>query len=299
MDLNDIGVFLKISERGSLTKAAAALGLPVSAVSLRLARLEQHLGVRLIERTTRTMRLSNAGEKYLLHISLAFREIEAGSAAIDAMGTGVTGRIRMTAPPLLAATVLPTMISDFMKKHPKVQIDIDVTGKMLDLVEDGIDLAMRVAKPPDSRLIAKRVGATAGRFYANSKMLKTGSPIVHPMHLQEWPLLIIAQDAARVHWSLSNGTKSHSLEFHPRLAANDHQIVIAAMTAGLGIAHLPMFLGDELVKENKIEAVLPRWMGRNVPLYLIYPSHKSVTVVLRALVEHLSAALAPFFPLPG
>jgi DNA-binding transcriptional LysR family regulator len=297
MDLNDIGVFVRVAERGSLTRAADALDLPVSAVSLRLARLEKQLGVRLVERTTRTMRLTDAGEKYLRHVSAAFREIEAGKAVLGAMSTGVVGRIRMTAPPLMAATILPAVIADFLKKHPQVDIDIDVTGRFVDLIEDGIDLALRVAEPPDTRLIAKRVGATAGKFYAMSRLFKNKVRPIRPEQLADWPLLVIASDAALVNWQLRSAKKNESVSFHPRLAANDHQIILEAMYAGIGIANLPMFLGDPLAKAGKVEAVLPGWIAREVPLYLIYPSHKSVSLALRALLDHLNLSLAQFFPL--
>lgn len=299
IDLNDIGVFVRVAERGSLTRAADALDLPVSAVSLRLARLEKQLGVRLVERTTRTMRLTDAGEKYLRHVSAAFREIEAGKAILGAMSTGVVGRIRMTAPPLMAATILPSVIADFLKMYPQVDIDIDVTGRFVDLIEDGIDLALRVAEPPDTRLIAKRVGATAGRFYALPRLFKNKVRPTMPVQLTEWPLLVIARDAALVNWQLRSASKSETVSLRPRLAANDHQIILEAMQAGIGIANLPIFLGDPLMKAGKVEAVLPDWTTREVPLYLIYPSHKSVSLALRALLNHLSLSLAEFFPLVG
>jgi DNA-binding transcriptional LysR family regulator len=299
MDLNDIGVFVRVAERGSLTRAADALDLPVSAVSLRLARLEKQLGVRLVERTTRTMRLTDAGEKYLRHVSAAFREIEAGRAVLDAMSIGVVGRIRMTVPPLMAATILPSVIADFLKKYPQVDIDMDVTGRFVDLIEDGIDLALRVAEPPDTRLVAKRVGATVGRFYAVPSLFKNKVPPMQPSQLADWPLLVIASDAVLLNWSLRNANKNESVSFRPRLAANDHQIILEAMHAGIGIANLPMFLGDPLVQTGKVEAVLPGWTAREVPLYLIYPSHKSVSLALRALLDHLSLSLAHFFPLTG
>jgi DNA-binding transcriptional LysR family regulator len=166
MDLNDIGVFVRVAERGSLTRAADALDLPVSAVSLRLARLEKHLGVRLIERTTRTMRLTDAGEKYLRHVSAAFREIEAGQATLGAMSTGVVGRIRMTAPPLMAATILPSVMADFLGKYPQVDMDIDVTGRFVDLIEDGIDVALMWHCGWQSRRIRASLLSALGQLLA-------------------------------------------------------------------------------------------------------------------------------------
>jgi DNA-binding transcriptional LysR family regulator len=297
MDLNDIGVFVRIAERGSLTRAAQALDLPVSAVSLRLARLEKHLGLRLIERTTRSMRLTDAGEKYLRYTAQALREIEAGHASLREVSTGVAGRLRLTAPPLMAATLLPPLIADFMQQHPQVEIDLDATGRFVDLVEDGVDLALRVAEPPDTRLVAKRVGATAGRFYARPDFFDNKPAPKRPAQIGEWPLLVIASDAAFVQWSLRMGAQTEQIGFRPRLAANEHHIVMAAMHAGLGIAHLPMFLGDPLVAAAQARVVLPKWFGREVPLHLIYPSHKSMSPALRRLIDHLSVGLAPYFPL--
>jgi DNA-binding transcriptional LysR family regulator len=301
MNLNDLAVFVRIAERGSLTRAADAMSIPVSAISLRLARLEKNLGVRLIERTTRTMRLTEAGEKYLRHASSAFREIEAGQSAIGAMSKGVVGRIRMTAPPLMAGTILPTVLAAFLKRHPQVEIDLDATGRFVDIVEEGIDLALRVAEPPDSRLVAKRIGATAGRLYAAPKLFQAKATPKLPQRLIDWPLLVIASSADMMTWQMRNAKRSkdeiETISFRPRLAANDHQVILEAMRAGLGIANLPMFLGDPLVAARKAEAVLPQWTTREIPLYLIYPSHKSVSLALRALLDHLGESLAPFFPL--
>jgi DNA-binding transcriptional LysR family regulator len=297
MDLNDINVFVRIAERGNLTKAAEALDLPVSAVSLRLARLEKQLGVRLIERTTRALRLTDAGEKYLRHVSSAFREIEAGQAVLGAMSKGVAGRIRMTAPPLMSATLLPNLIADFLVKHPQVDIDLDATGRFVDLIEDGIDLALRVAEPPDARLVAKRIGATAGRFYAAPELFSQRAAPTLPSQLANWPMLVIASNAAIVNWQLSSPSAKEQLSFRPRLAANDHQVILAAAQAGVGIANLPMFMGDSQVASGQLIAVLPDWSARNVPLYMIYPSHKSVSLALRALIDHLSSPLASVFTL--
>jgi DNA-binding transcriptional LysR family regulator len=297
MDLNDINVFVRIAERGNLTKAAEALDLPVSAVSLRLARLEKQLGVRLIERTTRAMRLTDAGEKYLRHVSTAFREIEAGQAVLGAISTGVAGRIRMTAPPLMSATLLPNLIADFLVKYPQVDIDLDATGRFVDLIEDGIDLALRVAEPPDARLVAKRIGATAGRFYAAPGLFSQRAAPILPSQLANWPMLVIASDAAIVNWQLSSPSAKEQLSFRPRLAANDHQVILAAAQAGVGIANLPMFMGDSQVASGQLIAVLPDWSARNVPLYMIYPSHKSVSFALRALIDHLTSPLASVFTL--
>jgi DNA-binding transcriptional LysR family regulator len=297
MDLNDISVFVRVAERGSLTRAAESLALPVSAVSLRLARLERQLGLRLIERTTRSMRLTDAGEKYLRHTAQALRDIEAGHASLREISTGVAGRLRLTAPPLMASTILPPLIAKFMQQHPQVEIDLDATGRFVDLVEDGIDLALRVAEPPDTRLVAKRIGATAGRFYAVAALFENKRAPKQPAQLSEWPLLVIASNAAFLQWPLHRGEQTQQISFRPRLAANDHQVVIAAMQAGLGIAHLPMFLGDAMVAAAQAQVVLPQWHGREVPLYLIYPSHKSMSPALRHLLDFLTLSLSPFFPL--
>jgi DNA-binding transcriptional LysR family regulator len=297
MDLNDVRVFASIAERGSLTRAADALALPVSAVSLRLARLEKHLGLRLIERTTRSMRLTDAGEKYLRHVAPALLEIEAGHAALGAMAAGPVGRLRLTAPPLMAATLLPTLLAQFMSLQPLVQIDLQVTGRFVDLVEEGIDLALRVAEPPDNRLVAKRIGATAARFYAHPGLFNERKPPRTVAQLADWPLLAIASNAPLLNWTLHKGEITEQVSFRPRLAANDHQIVIEAMRAGLGIAHLPMFMGDPLVAAGQAKTVLPQWMGREVPLYMIYPTRKSPSPALRALMDYLSVQLAAHFPL--
>jgi DNA-binding transcriptional LysR family regulator len=156
---------------------------------------------------------------------------------------------------------------------------------------------LRVAEPPDSRLVAKRIGGTAGRFYALPRLFEHKAAPRTPLQLVDWPLLVITANTPLVNWTLRRGEQAEAISFRPRLAANDHHVVIEAMHAGLGIAHLPMFVGDALVAAARAVVVLPRWLGREVPLYLIYPSHKSLSPALRQWVDFLSESLAPHFPL--
>ncbi|WP_263866297.1 LysR family transcriptional regulator [Thalassolituus oleivorans] len=192
-DLNEMAIFVHVVEAGSFTGAAKNLGLPKSTVSRKITQLEERLGVRLIQRTTRSLRLTDTGSAYYNHCARILGEIEEANIAVTQMQSTPTGTLRITAPVLFGSTVLSGLIADFMDDHPQVQIDLVLTDQRLDLVQDGIDVAFRVGQLEDSSLIGRHLGDARAILCASPEYVKKHGAPKHPSELQEHTLMTASQ----------------------------------------------------------------------------------------------------------
>ena len=192
-DLNEMAIFVHVVEAGSFTGAAKNLGLPKSTVSRKITQLEERLGVRLIQRTTRSLRLTDTGSAYYNHCARILGEIEEANITVTQMQSTPTGTLRITAPVLFGSTVLSGLIADFMDEHPQVQIDLVLTDQRLDLVQDGIDVAFRVGQLEDSSLIGRHLGDARSILCASPEYVKKHGAPKHPSELQEHTLMTASQ----------------------------------------------------------------------------------------------------------
>src|SRR5215510_9248460 len=179
-----IAVFVKVVESASFSAAARRLGLPKTTVSAKVAGLEERLGVRLIHRTTRKLRMTEAGERYFHHCAIATREVELGEAALQSAKGRPYGVLKVTAPVALARAVLPRVVRAYAAKYPEVSVELIVTNRVVDLVEEGVDLAIRWAGSlKDSSLIARRFIETRSNLWASPDYLKGHGKVTHPRDL--------------------------------------------------------------------------------------------------------------------
>ena len=182
--MDAIAIFVKVVEAGSFSGAARRLGMPKTTVSAKVAGLEKRLGVRLIQRTTRKLRMTEAGEKYFHHCAIAIREVELGEAALQSGKEKPSGVLKVTAPVDLGHAFLPRIAQAYAAKYPDVSLDLILTNRIVDLVEEGVDLAIRwVRALKDSSLIARRFFETGSDLWASPKYLKRLGNPVHPRDL--------------------------------------------------------------------------------------------------------------------
>src|ERR1700741_4872729 len=179
--MDTIAVFVKVVEAGSFSAAASRLGMPKTTVSAKVAGLEKRLGVRLIHRTTRKLRMTEAGEKYFHHCAIATREVELGEAALQSAKEKPYGVLKVTAPVDFGRAVLPRIVRAYAAKYPDVSVDLVVTNRVVDIVEEGIDLAIRWAGAlKDSSLVARRFIETRSNLWASPKDLQELGPVQNP-----------------------------------------------------------------------------------------------------------------------
>ena len=266
--LQDMALFALVAEMGSFTAAAQKAELPKSSVSQRISQLEQQVGIRLLNRTTRRLNLTFAGEHYLVHCREMLAASERAEYAIQRLRENPSGRLRITCPAGIGATLLAHMNAAFQLRYPDVSLDVSISDDVLDLVESGFDVALRTGKPQDSSLI--------GRYLARRE------PLTHPRQLVEHRSI--------THRSWSEWLLRSENEDYRYLPDNAHMtdnLVYAreCAMAGAGITLLPAFMLEDKVEKGALVQVLPEWNVEGNDLWLAYPSRKLNSPALMSYIE--------------
>lgn len=293
MNLRRLNIFVKVVEEGSFAAAARSLDLPRSALSQAVASLETELGVRLLHRSTRAMTLTDAGAELHSKIAPALRTIiEAATSVTDRQGP-LRGRIRLTAPVEVGTRLLEPVLSKFLLAEPGVRIDLSLTTKTLDLVENGIDLAIRGGPVRDSDLVARRLGApqSAGLFASPEYLTQRGTPR-RLQHLKNHNA--IAMNGQPATWRLLGPKGPVEVSVPVRLQVDAWGYATRAACSGVGIAMLPTFLCEDEQRRGQLVRILPGYCLEDKPLWLVYPSVRNLSRPVAALRDALHAA----FPLP-
>ena len=288
--LQDMALFAMVAECGSFTGAAKRAGLPKSSVSQRISQLEQLLGLRLINRTTRQLNLTFAGERYLVHCQEMLQASERATTAIERLRDNPSGRLRITSPAGIGATLLARFNTAFQQAYPGVTLEVSVSDQLHDIVQDGYDIALRTGQPQDSSLIGRRIGYCERLLVASPAYLAQFGAIEHPQQLAEHRC--IAHQAWN-EWLLKKGEEYHRWLL-PLIHMTDN-LVYARECAlqGAGITLLPRFLCDELLAQGELVEVLPEWKVAGNELWLVYPSRKLNSPALARFVEY--ALTSPVF----
>lgn len=291
LDLNDIVVFARVIEAGSFTAAARLLGMPKTTVSRRIAALEREVGVRLIQRTTRSLNVTDAGRLYYEQSSQALRTIEDANLRLAEARAEPSGTIRVSAPVAFGAYFLTATVFDFLAAYPKTRVEFRLTDDILNLVENGIDLAFRTGALPDSTLIARKLGAAYRILCASPDYLaRRGTPVV-PADLAHHDCVIAGQSAANAHWMLDGPHGQETVAVSGRFAANEMQTVISAAIAGYGIAQLPHGLGEASIRDGRLRRVLDDYTTPAGGLHVVYPSSQHLSPLVKAFMELAAARI--------
>jgi DNA-binding transcriptional LysR family regulator len=278
MDLNHVSAFVRVVQDGSFTAAAKALGLPKSSVSRSIAQLEQDLGVRLLHRTTRKLHLTDAGTAFHNRVSRALADIDEATSAAADLQRELRGPVRVTAPVDLGVWAVASIVARFVKKYPEVRIEARLTGRVVDLVAEGFDLAVRAAPIHDETLIAKRVGNLDLGLYASRKYLaRRGTPKTLA-DLENHDCILLCSDRGIVQWRLTSTTTNEqaTVEPHGKIAADDISFLKKSVLAGGGIALLPQFIAGREEEAGKMSRVLPEWRLAQSVLNIVYPTARYV-----------------------
>ena len=283
MDLDGIAVFVKVVQAGSFSQAAKLLNMPNSTVSAKVAALEKRLGVTLLQRTTRRLHLTEAGEGYFRRCMTALEELHAAENELAIERGETKGVLRLTAPVELGRSALPPVLDVLMKRHPAIKIDLIITNRLVDLVVENIDVAVRAGPLKDSALIAKRFVLGQFGLWASPSYLKNNSVPRNPDELKEHDCLRFAPFTGRK-LQLTNGRERAQIALAGRITADDFEALRALAVLGWGIALLPSFLCAEEAKERKLVSVLPNWRGDSVSISVVYPAQRFVAPKIRAFI---------------
>ena len=298
VDLNSLAVFAKVVEANSFSEAARRLKMPISTVSRRIAELEDQLGVRLLERSTRSLRLTELGAEVL---EQAVRSAELGESVESIVSnrlSDVSGTLRLSAPPSISDTLLTPLVTAFQASYPNVRIQILVTDRFVDHIAEGVDMVFRLGALRDSSLIARRLLTYRHQLVASPDYLKGCRPPEKPKDLLDHRLLSFSHWKPDSSWTFihRNGKDRETLTFQPCLAMNDFAGLAPALLAGGGIGELPPVVQPELVREGRLVEVMPDWRFRTFDLSLVHLGNRHISKPCRLFKEFASQMAPTQFP---
>lgn len=293
MDLNDIVVFTKVVETKSFTGAADALGLPKSTVSRKLAQLEERLGVRLVQRTTRKLALTEIGEAYYERCARIVADVMSAEQLVTDMQATPRGRLRVTSSVDFATKWFGDIIASFLEKYPDINIELEATDRIVDLIEDGFDLAVRFGPMPESTLIARRLCTVTLVLCASPAYLaRCGTPKTIE-DLDGHDHVLFTPTSRNQTWTLVNGDGAHEFGRPARFASNNFGAALTSALAGSGIALISDFMVGELFNSGRLVRVLPEWTTRPTEVHAVYPAREKLPPRLSLFIDHLAQALNP------
>ncbi|HEX2572634.1 MAG TPA: LysR family transcriptional regulator [Polyangia bacterium] len=290
-DLNRVAIFVRVAEAGSFTAASATLGLPKSSVSRSVLQLENELGVRLLQRTTRKLALTDAGRAYFERARAALADLEGATAAVAADGTEPRGTVRITAPVDAGTTLLADLVTRFVRQYPRVQVELSLTARRVDLVAEGFDLALRAGRLDDSTLVARRIGTTDVGLYAAPEYLDRRGRPGTIADLAEHDCVLFRAQGGRATWSLEGPQGEETVEVTGAIMADDLSFVLRAVLAGGGVGLMPIFLCAEPATRGELVRLLPSYAFHGAALHVVLPSAQHVPARVALFRDFLIAHL--------
>jgi DNA-binding transcriptional LysR family regulator len=287
-DLNEILVFVRVAELKSFTRAGELLGLPKSSVSRKVAQLEARLGVSLIQRTTRTLNLTETGIAYLERCARIIQDVQEADSLVSSMQRAPTGLLRIAAPPELGNLLLSETLREYVAKYPQVSVEVDLAQRMVDLVAENFDVAIRTGTMSDSTLIARKLGSPDFGLYASPAYLKRRRAPQTPQELVRHECLLFSAITERRTWRLRRGSEEVSIDVSGRFSANSLLMLRDLAVDGYGIARLADLAAREDVAAERLVRILPAWRMAGASVYAVYPGRRFLAPKVQAFLEMLT-----------
>lgn len=296
-DLNDLYLFAQVVAHGGFAAAGRAVGISKSKLSRRVSDLEARLGVRLIQRSTRRFAVTDIGQEYYRHCVAMLVEAEAAQEAIDRSRSEPQGIVRVSCPPALVCFQVGDMIARYMAANPRVTVHLESTSRRVDLISDGIDVAIRVRFPPIEQTdhVMRVLGESEQRLVASPSCLKQLKGPAVPASLSELPSAGFGP-AHREHvWQLAGPDgATASVPYVPRLVTDDIAQLRSAALLGVGVAQLPTMAIEKDVADGTLVDILPDWLPRAGLVHAVFPSRRGLLPAVRSLIDHIASEYSAF-----
>ena len=291
-DLNDLYYYAQAVEHGGFSPAGRALGMPKSKLSRRIALLEERLGVRLIQRSTRRFSVTEIGRTYYEHCKAMLTEADAAQEAIELTRAEPRGIVRVTCPVALLHAHVGRMLADFMAAHPHVTLNLEATNRRVDPVGEAIDVAIRVRPAPlqDSDLVVRVLAERKQCMVASPALVARHGTLPRvPADLVDWPSLALGAPMADHGWTLFGPDGGQVVLRHrPRFITDDMIAMRDTALAGVGICHLPLMMVQDQLAAGTLVRLMPEWAPRAEILHAVFPSRRGMLPAVRALIEYLA-----------
>jgi DNA-binding transcriptional LysR family regulator len=294
-DLNNLVFFAKVVDAGSYSAAAEVLGMQTSKLSRRVSALEAELGVRLLNRTTRKLSLTEIGKTFYGHCVALIAEAQSAKDAVHQTLSSPQGLIRMSCPVGLLQDGLADILASFLAAEPQVRIALDATNRRVDVVDEGMDLAIRVRVPPleDSDLAMRVFGPSEMILVASPKLVQVHGMPARLTDVAKMPIVAMGYSGGKITWHLQNEAgNAEELVHTPRLHTDDLLTLRAAAMQGIGVACMPVLAVADELEAGRLIRLLPQLSARSGIIHAVFPSRRGMIPAVRALLDFLAAALA-------
>lgn len=287
----EMQTFTSVVDAGSFVRAAESLDMSKAAVSRYVADLEARLGVRLLHRTTRKLSLTEEGRAFHARCKSMLEELEEAESEITARSAQASGLVKVNVPYSFGILHLAPLWSDFMAEHPKVTLDVTLSDRVVDLVEEGFDLAVRIGSLASSSLISRKLASTRMVLCASPTYLKIHGCPQHPQEIAQHAVLAYSLLATGDQWSLEGPNGIESVVVHPFLRTNSGDTCRAAALKHQGIILQPSFMVEDDLRSGALVELMPQYRALEFGIYAVYPSRQYVSAKVRLLIEFLAKAL--------
>ncbi|GAA7756325.1 MULTISPECIES: LysR substrate-binding domain-containing protein [Cupriavidus] len=291
-DLNDLRLFAEVVDRGSFTAAARSLGQQTSKLSRRIRALEEALGVRLLNRTSRSLSLTETGRRFHQHCLAVVAEARAAKEIVDQTRSQPQGTVRISCPVALLSSGVAETISRYVRDNPQVQVLVDATNRRVDVIEEGLDFAIRVRPAPleDTDLAVRQLGLSTFVLVASPELARLHAQPASIESLQDWSTIAMASNNERYVWNLVDaGGKERAFAHRPRLATDDIASLKIAAMLGVGVAMLPREFIEEDLQSGRLLHLLPELASTSGLVHAIFPTRRGMVPAVRHLLDALVA----------
>ncbi len=287
--LTGMAVFASVVELGSFTKAADRLGMSKSAISKQVSRLEDRLGVQLMTRTTRRLSLTEAGESFYRSCARVVAEAEAAELEMSHRQEVPVGRLRVNVPVSFGLAHLGPVLTDFMRVHPGITLEVGYQDRFVDLIEEGWDVAVRIGSLPDSSLRARRICESRRVIAAAPAYWKRHGKPTHPEELRDHACFLYAYSSHPRDWSFRGQDGQFRVRVDGPLLVNNGELAVEAAIAGLGVVDTPIFLCEEEIRAGKLEIALSEYEDMRIGIHAVYPPSRHMSAKVRAFIDFLAS----------
>lgn len=293
-DLNQLVIFAKVVETRSFTAAGRSLGLPKSTVSRKVAQLEERLGVQLLQRTTRKLSLTEVGAAFYERCARISTEIDEAEQAVMHMHRDPRGLLRLTAPSEFASAFLSDVITDYLVAYPQVDIELELTERTVDMIEEGFDLSIRVGLLPDPTLIARELGPIHRFLVGSPSYLERRGVPQRPADLENHDLVVLGNPRRNSTMELrADDGESVAISARPRLVVNSMGMLREAVLAGVGLGMLPAFKCAEDLAKARLRSFLHDWTRTDAAIHAMYPTSRHLSAKVRTFLDYVVNRLDP------
>ncbi len=279
--------FVRISETGSFSAVAREVGATQPAISRQVAQLEEHLGARLFQRSTRSLALTEDGRDLLPHARHVLEAVEETVAVVGRRKSSPAGTVRLGCPSVFGRLYVAPRIGLLLTRHPELAVEMSVSDDVQDMVLAGLDLAIRVGDITDASLVARRIGLTVGQTIASVDYLERMGEPQRPEDLARHECIVFTRTNEQDVWTFDGPDGPVNVQVQGRMRSNDIEAVLAAVVGGLGISRVPVWMMRDQLAAGQVRKVLTGWRSKGRPIYAVYPSRRFLAPRTRAMIDFL------------